>query len=159
MVCYSKLFDDIFARLFLSAARYLQEHHEVTPWLVVVFLFPSYRSVSLSYPIQILPENEFKIHFPQVQEQEVSNLFSVSVYTIKTLPRCSLLTMILKGLCMQPVSIHLGSKNKTGNCWWWHSNSSSVCYSHPSFMKESEPPWWKPEREGSALCIESPQLQ
>jgi len=31
MVCYSKLFDDIFVRLLLSAARYSQESHAVTP--------------------------------------------------------------------------------------------------------------------------------
>lgn len=44
---------------------------------------------------------------------EASNLFSVSEYTIKTLPYCCSLTIILAGLGMQPVSIHLGSKKKT----------------------------------------------
>lgn len=147
MVCYSKLLDDIFARLLLSAACYSQESHAVTPWLVVVFLFPSCRSESLSYPIQILPEREFKIHFSQVQEYRGFKPVSVCEYIIKTLPYCCLLTRILKGLCMQHVSIHLRSKKPTENFYWYHSNTSSVCCSHPSLY-----------RGMSVLCIESPQL-
>lgn len=114
---------------------------------MVVFLFPSCRSESLSYPIQILPEREFKIHFPQVQEFRGFKPVSVCEYTIKTLPYCCLLTIILKGLCMQHVSIQLRSKEPTENWCWYHLNISSVCCSHPSLY-----------RGMSALCIESPVI-